>query len=824
MGMLDSIALKAAKKAMGSSGGGSGKSGKNTDAGKAKKGSPKAVKRSCDLIMQFDEAYYTGMLRKGREYSICYSIPNVTFRGISETKQKEVMEQFVSILNSFDSYLKITLVIANVREQDDLVKDVRFPTDNFPVYAEELNRIFRDKFATHNAVTTHRMFVLSGIFDNPMDANNQFQTIANNLDDLFTAAWQVRGSVMSIGRRLHMIAAILNRDLYNPFLKYDGEHDDYEVDVDLLKKRKATVDNIIAPAYLKFNTKDFEINDRIGKSYYLSKIGNSVSTDFLFSLYNLDTELVIAIDMNGIESGEAIRRLNNKYSQILAEIDSKDGFQTLDQASEQESILSMQDAILNHDENSYNASVILTLFADSKEQMDMLMQQVKSKARRYTCVFDPLFASQRYGLQTCTLTGFYTIEFKRFFDAHSLGAFIPFDVPEYFDGDGIYYGMHRINNLPIFYDRNKNDNYNALVLGRSGSGKSFFVKREILMTRLRYPKDHIYIIDPDGEYAFITEQLGGEVIDLRPGNGIYMNPLDLNIDNSYSKDENPIVTKSDLVTSLVETMMGGGVILNSKSKGILDRCVLKIYQPYLDHLETLPPDRMGNKVTIDRSACPTLQDLYDMLLKQQEYEAQEIAISIEAYITGSFDTFAHRTNIDSSNSFINFNIRGLGQNMMDLGLRICLSELWNRMITNRASNTWTRMFIDEFHNLLSTDISAQFCKKLWKQARKWMGAPTGITQNTEDLLESSAARAIINNSGLVVLLNQSELDQDVLGQILHLDATDLQYVNKVKPGCGLIVVLTNSVVIPFYDDFPRNTECFKLLNSSPDAKKKDEQK
>ncbi len=819
MGMLDNIALKAAKKAMGSSG---NSSRKDTDTKKLKKGSPKAVKRSCDLIMQFDEAYYTGMLRKGKEYSICYAIPNVTFRGISEAKQKEVMEQFVGILNSFDSYLKITLVIANVREQDDLAKDVRYPTDNFPVYAEELNKIFRDKLATHNSVTTHKMFVISGIFDNPMDANNQFQTVANNLDDLFTAAWQVRGSVLSIGRRLHMIAAILNRDLYNPFLKYDGENDDYEVDVDLLKRRKATVDNIIAPAYLRFNTKDFEINDRIGKSYYLSKIGNSVSTDFLFSLYNLDTELVIAIDMNGIESGDAIRRLNNKYSQILAEIDSKDGFQTLDQASEQESILSMQDAILNHDENSYNASVILTLFADSKEQMDTLQQQIKSKARRYTCVFDPLFASQRYGLQTCTLTGFYTIEFKRFFDAHSLGAFIPFDVPEYFDGDGIYYGMHRINNLPIFYDRNKNDNYNALVLGRSGSGKSFFVKREILMTRLRFPKDHIYIIDPDGEYAYITEQLGGEVIDLRPGNGIYMNPLDLNIDNTYSKDENPIVTKSDLVTSLVETMMGGGVILNSKSKGILDRCVLRIYQPYLDHLETLPPDRMGNKVTIDRNACPTLQDLYDMLLKQQEYEAQEIAISIEAYITGSFDTFAHRTNIDSSNTFINFNIRGLGQNMLDLGLRICMSELWNRMITNRASNTWTRMFIDEFHNLLSTDISAQFCKKLWKQARKWMGAPTGITQNTEDLLESSAARAIINNSGLVVLLNQSELDQDVLGQILHLDSTDLQYVNKVKPGCGLIVVLTNSVVIPFYDDFPKNTECFKLLNSSPDTRKEAE--
>lgn len=801
MSIIDSIAGNVAQKTVATS--------------KKKPEDKKTTKADTNLIMQYDEAYFNGMMRKGKEYSICYSIPNVTFRGVSEAKQNVVMESFIGILNSFDSYLKITLVIANVREDGDLAREVRFPVESFPVYAEELNHIFRDKFSTHNEVTTYKLFVIRGSFDNPMDAANQFSTITNSLDDLFTQAWQIRGEMMSIGKRLHLIATILNKDAYNPYLEYQADEDDYKVDIDLLKKQKLTVDDIIKPSYLKLDLKSFSINDRVGRSYYLSKIGNSLSTDFLFSIYNMDAEMVIAIDMNGMESADAIKRLNNKYSQILAEVEDKDGFQTLEQVSEQESILNMQDAILNHDEKSYNASVVFTLFADNEKQLAELQQQAFAKAKRHTCVFDPLFASQRYGLQTCCLMGFYNIEFKRFFDAHSLGAFIPFDVPEYFDGDGIYYGLHRINNLPIFYDRNKNDNYNALVLGRSGSGKSFFVKREILLTRLRHPKDHIYIIDPDGEYTYITKELGGEVIDLRAGNGIYMNPLDLNIDNSQNKEENPIVSKSDLIASLVETMMGGGIVLNAKSKSILDRCVRRIYKPYLDHLNLLPLDKNGNRVTMDRDACPTLQGLYDELLKQQELEAQEIAVNIETFITGSFDTFAHRTNINTDNNFIDFNIQGLGQNMMDLGLRVCLSELWNRMIVNRSKKIWTRMYIDEFHNLLSTELSADFCKKLWKQARKWMGAPTGITQNTEDLLASSAARAIINNSGLVILLNQSELDQEVLGQILHLDKTDLNYVNKVKPGCGLIV--TNSITIPFYDEFPKDTQCYKLLDTSPNV-------
>lgn len=805
MGILDKAAEKAAAKVLTT-----GK-GKTPGTGGKKKAQPAKGKKKSGtaLIMQYDEAYYNGMMRKNKEYSICYMIPNVTFRGISDKKQHEVMDQFVGILNSFESYLKITLVIANIRDNEDAFREVRYPMDNYPELAEELNQIFKQKFAACNKTSTYKLFVLKGIFDTPIEADNQFTTICNNLDDLFNTAWQIHGSRLSIGKRLHLIASILNRDLYNPYLKYDPEQDDYEVDIDLLKRQKLTVDDIISPGYLDLSRlKDFTLNDRVGKSYYLSKIGNSVSTDFLFSLYNMDAELVIAVDMNGIESVEAIRRLNNKYSAILAEVDQKDGFQTLEQVSEQESILDMQDAILNHDEKSYNASLILTLFADDNEGLAELQQQVHGKARRYTCTFEPLFASQQYGLMTCCLMGFYSIEFKRFFDAHSLGAFIPFDVPEYFDKDGVYYGLHRINNQPIFYNRNKNTNYNALVLGSSGSGKSFFVKRDILLTRLRHPKDNIYILDPDGEYTLITERLGGEVVCLKPGNGIYLNPMDLDISTTSGGDsENPIAGKSDFVASLIETMMGGNIVLNAKAKSILDRCVRRIYTPYLQHLES-------KGLTIDRNACPTLQDLYDELLRQGEVEAQEMAISVETYITGSFDTFAHRTNIDSANTFIDFNIQGLGENMRDIGMRVVLYELKNRMIANRAKNIWTRMYVDEFHNLLSTELSADFCKKLWKQARKWMGAPTGITQNTEELLESGNGRAIISNSAMVILLNQFELDQEILGQLLHLDATDLQYVNKVRPGYGLIVT-AGGLTIPFYDDFPKNTKCYELLDSSP---------
>ena len=164
----------------------------NTSSQNTKK-KPKTKKDTIASIMQYDEAYYNGMIRKGREYSVVYEMPNVTFRGISEEKQKEVMEHFVEILNSFDSYLKNTLVIANIRENGDVGREVRYPTDNYTEYAVELNNMFKQQLSTHNTVTTYRLLVIRGTFDNPVDADNQFSIITNNLDELFVQAWQVRG-------------------------------------------------------------------------------------------------------------------------------------------------------------------------------------------------------------------------------------------------------------------------------------------------------------------------------------------------------------------------------------------------------------------------------------------------------------------------------------------------------------------------------------------------------------------------------------------------------------------------------------------------------
>ena len=213
-----------------------------------------------------------------------------------------------------------------------------------------------------------------------------------------------------------------------------------------------------------------------------------------------------------------------------------------------------------------------------------------------------------------------------------------------------------------------------------------------------------------------------------------------------------------------------------------------------------------------------MQNLFDALLSHPSGEAQQLAILMEPYATGNYDSFAHRTNVDLENRLIVYDIKDIGPNLMELALKVCMNDVWNKMMENRRRNKWTWFYIDEFHLLLSNPSTSEFLKTVWKRARKWQGVPTGITQNVEDLLASPEARAIINNSSFVYMMNQSMMDRNMLGELLNLTEADKEFITNVEAGCGLIY--TGKQSIPFQDSFPQNTRLYKILSTNPNDDEK----
>ena len=261
---------------------------------------------------------------------------------------------------------------------------------------------------------------------------------------------------------------------------------------------------------------------------------------------------------------------------------------------------------------------------------------------------------------------------------------------------------------------------------------------------------------------------------------------------------NPIILKSEFILSLCEILIGSNN-LGPKQKSIIDRCTANVYKNY-------QKNNYKGKV-------PTLKDFREELLKQEEKEAQDVALAIELFTDGSLDTFAKQTNVDVNNRLICYDIFDLGKQLMPIGMLVVLDNIFNRIIKNRNTGRKTYIYIDEIYLLFRHEYSANFLFTLWKRVRKFNSMCTGLTQNVEDILQSHTARTMLSNSEFIIMLNQASTDRIELANLLNISKEQLNYITNVNAGEGLIKVGSN--LVPFVNKFPKNTKLYKLMTTKP---------
>ena len=347
-------------------------------------------------------------------------------------------------------------------------------------------------------------------------------------------------------------------------------------------------------------------------------------------------------------------------------------------------------------------------------------------------------------------------------------------------------------------------NGNGFIFGVSGSGKSMAAKQEMASVALN-TDDDIIIVDPEREYGPLVNAMGGEVIVIsNTGGGSYINAMD--ISDEYDEGQDPLKLKSGFIMSLFEQLAEGRIEPGQKS--IIDRCAGNIYRQYLNNFRGDPP---------------TLKDLYDDLKRQVEPGAEQLALIPELFTTGSLDVFAHQTNINSDNRLLCFDIHELGEGLKPVGLLVMLDAIYNRVIRNRRKGRYTHVYIDEIYLFFAASggggqnrinqYSSEFLYKCWKRFRKYGAMLTGITQNVEECLESERGKFMFGNSEFMLMFNQAAKDQEQLSEILKISDTQMAYVNNSPVGHGLIKV--GSSIVPLINDFPKDTELYRLMSTRP---------
>jgi len=721
---------------------------------------------------------------------------------LSQNEDKTaIFEGWSDFLNYFDSSIRFQLSFLNLSAaQDGFSRNIVIPLqeDGFDDVRQEYSDMLQNQLSKGNnglAKTKYLTFGIDG--ENIRTAKPRLERIETDILNNFKRLG-VTATPMSGADRLRLFHAIFHMDGQETF----------RFSWDWLAPSGLSTKDFIAPSSFEFrNGRMFRMGKKFGAASFVQIMAPELNDRMLADFLDMESSQIVNLHIHSVDQVSAIKTVKRKITDLdRAKIEEQKkavraGYDMdiipSDLATYGNEAKKLLQDLQSRNERMFLVTFLVVNTADSQRQLDNNVFQASSIAQKHNCQLVRLDFQQEEGLMSSLPLGVNQVEIQRSLTTSSTAIFVPFTTQELFQNgkEALYYGLNALSNNLIMVDRKALKNPNGLILGTPGSGKSFSAKREISNVFLA-TNDDILIADPEAEYYPLVQRLGGQVIKISPTSRQYVNPMDLNLD--YSDDESPLSLKVDFLLSFCDIVVGSKDGLQPIEKTVIDRCVRLVYRQYL---EDPRPENM-----------PILEDLYQLLLKQEEKEAHFIATALEIYVTGSLNVFNHQTNVDIDNRIVCYDIKELGKQLKQLGMLVIQDQVWNRVTVNRAAGKTTRYYVDEFHLLLKGEL-ASWSVEIWKRFRKWGGIPTGITQNIKDLLASREIENIFENSDFIYMLNQAAGDRQILAKQLNISPHQLSYVTHSGEGEGLLFY--GNVILPFVDRFPKDTELYRLLTTKP---------
>lgn len=747
--------------------------------------------------------YKDGIFYLGKnEYSMSYKFSDINFAVSNKDDKEGIFLKYCELLNTFDpsALSQITLINRKLSRSDfERLKLNNKCSDNLERHRIAYNKILLDKALYSNRMMQDKYITVAVEKKSVEDARVYFTRtsleLATHLSGLNSQLEE-----QDCNKRLKI--------LYDFYRGYKDENFFFDIN-DSIRKGHDFKDYIcpdgaeIKNSYIKYGNKYVRV-------LFIREYANFIKDSFIAELTDLNKNMMLTISALSVPMDEAVREAENRRLGVETNIANYQRRQNanLNFSSEltydlqQQRIESKEflDDLITRDQRMFLCTITIVHTADSLEELNNDTETINTIGQRNLCQIGTLRYQQLEALNTTLPIGLRKTQSLRTLTTESLGAFVPFKVQEINDENGIYYGQNVISKNMIIADRRKLLNGNSFILGVSGSGKSFTAKQEIVSALLREPDADIIVIDPEREYRALTQAFGGEVIDISAISDTHINAMDLNAEYGVDEDgiqRSPIILKSEFIMSLCELSVGKE--LSTQHYAVVDRCANIVYRNYIQN------NYQGE--------VPTLKTFREELLKQPEEQAKDIALALELFTEGSLNTFAKPTNVDVNNRFVCFDILELGAQLKSVGMLVVLDNILNRITSNRRRGKTTYVFIDEIYLLFKSGYSSGFLSTLWKRVRKYGGLCTGITQNIVEIMKSDAAQSMFSNSEFIIMLNQSSSDREVIKKQFGLTDQELSYITNVRSGQGLLKI--NNNIIPFINEFPKDTELYRLMSTKP---------
>jgi type IV secretory pathway VirB4 component len=527
--------------------------------------------------------------------------------------------------------------------------------------------------------------------------------------------------------------------------------------------------NIVAPAGLQVSSNHIKIGDYFAKTFFVFTYPRYLSSGWLSPIINLAEMMDISVYIHPMDTALALRNLQRKVTQFEVELNERENKNLVRDPrleTAHQDVENLRDSLMQAREKLFKVGIYLTIYGQNLEDLAKLEKTVENILESKLIYAKPALFRQAEGLQSVLPLNRDLLEIHTPLNSGPTSSVFPFVSPDLSSETGILYGVNLHNNSLIIFDRFKLENANQVVFAKSGAGKSYATKLQVLRSLMM--GTNVIIIDPEDEYRSLSEAVGGSHFKISLTSQNHVNPFDIPV---IPEGEEPAdVFKSHVLnlTGLVKLMLGE---VSAEEDSLLDRAITETYAS-----RDITAENFGAQASTLKP--PLLEDLQTIL--QNTEGGRTLAQRLDKFVHGSYAGFTNApTNVDIKNRLIVFSIRDLEEELRPIAMYIVLNFVWNLV---RSELKQRILIVDEAWWMMKYKDSAAFLFGLVKRARKYFLGITTITQDVEDFIKSDYGRPIITNSSIQVLMKQSPTSIGSVAQAF--DLTDGEKAFLLESGVG----------------------------------------
>lgn len=773
----------------------------------------KHEKRYAQSVLPYIKLYENGVAEMPDDiYNATIKLNDINYRMVNEEKREEIFTQWMNFINALTTDGGINLTVHNHLISKKGFSDqicLKHRGDTLDHYRDEINTVLLENVKTGNNNIVSDLYLTFALKEESLeDAYRELNvTLTDVIKRLNALGCTVNGNRFLDGKdKLQLLNSIMtpNRDLRFSYDCLDG----------------ITTKDVISPDSFDFSAgSQFKIEDRFCKVLFLKNYSTELNDEIITDFAKLQYNFTINVQMKVMDNSEALELVKkqkaamemNKTSEQQKAI--RCGYDPDMIPDEIKDSLSEAQELLEHikkrNQRLFLCQFVILLNCESENELKEAEKRMRNVAKKHSLELGGIAFLQEQGFQAALPFCYSRYPLSRTLPTATASTFIPFSSADllHMSQYSIYYGVNAASGNLIYCDRSVLLNPNGFIFGKPGSGKSFFVKKEIACKLISDPNCDCIVLDPEAEYILLAnlEGIDGTVVSINNSSDIHMNPL---AGDMSEKDFIP--NKIEFLQSMTATIIGE-TQMTPVYISLIDRVGRMMYAQYEDKLEKAKLDS-----SCEKPGMPTYTDFYNLMKKQEEKEAKAIAVAIEIYVNGTNNFFAQQSNVDLSNRFIVYETRDLPATMKALAMQVILETTWQRVIANFKKGRSTYIWIDEFHMFMDSKFGRDSFKKSIKRGRKYNAVTTAITQNVEEILQYTDTRTMISNSEFIMMLNQSSLDRAELESMFNISEEQSSYLSNGQAGSGLLKFGTS--LVPLIDNFPKNTDLYRAMTTKPDER------